>query len=389
MAWRVAQPAALLRELGHLAKALCLFSDPHAPIPSDRIAASDWRASAATVEGLIFRDSKVNLSEGIDELVIVPDGALWYLPFEILPAASAADPGGDVVEGEGASAPLLRDRCRIRYAPTRALAVAGSPRPNPDGPPAVAAPIAIHAGHPPRGEKPEVFADAAPRLAASIGPSVSITAPPGAHAAMPPLLAASLCDGLVVLDEIDLTGDAPLSSRLLLGRVSDRATRGGATFGDWLSAPRKRPSRVVLPGTQTPMAAGLTKPASRPGEELFLAATDLLGAGARTVLMSRWRMGGKTSVDLTAEFLRDTDDVGANRAASWSRAVDVVSREEPDPTLEPRLRVAGQSLPTDLRHPLFWAGYMLVDGGMSAPVTVPPAGNAGPKPAAARGRGAK
>lgn len=378
--WRVAQPAALLRELGHLAKSLCLFSDPHAPIPSDRIVTSDWRACAATVEGLLFRDSKVNLSEGIDDLAIVPDGALWYLPFEILPARSAADPGGEVAEGEGAAAPLLRDRCRIRYAPLRSLAVAGSPAPNPDGPPAVAAPIGIHAGHAPRGEKPEVFADAAPRLAAAIGPSVPLAASPGAHAAVPTTLAAALCDGIVVLDEIDLTGDLPLTSRPLFGRSSDRVARGGGTFGDWLSPPRKRPARVVLAGTQTPMAAGLTKPSARPGEELFMASTDLLGAGARTVVMSRWRMGGKTSVDLAAEFLRDTDDAGANPAASWSRAVDVVTREEPDAALEPRLRVTGQTLLPDLRHPLFWAGYLLVDGGTSTPAMVP---------APARGRGAK
>lgn len=385
--WRVAQPAALLRELVHLAKALCLFSDPHVPVPSDRIATSDWRACAATVEGMLFKDSKVNLAEGIDALAIVPDGALWYLPFDILPAGSAADPGGAVADGEGAAPPMLRDRCRIRYAPTRGLAVTGRAAANPDGPRAAAAPIGIHAGHAPRGEKPEVFAEGAPRLAASIGPAIPLATPPGAPAPVPTTLAAALCDGLVVLDEIDLTGEAPLASRPLFGRPSDRAGRGGGTFGDWLAPPRKRPSRVVLAGAQTPMASGLTKPAARPGEELFMAATDLLAAGARTVVLSRWRMGGRTSVDLVGEFLRDTDDATTDPAASWARAVDVVTREEPEVALEPRLRIAGQTLLHDLRHPLFWSGYLLVDGGTSEPAA--PAPKPVPKPAAPRGRGAK
>lgn len=388
--WRVAQPTAVVRELGVLAKSLCLFSDPHVPIPSDRIAASDWRASAATVESLLFKDSKVNLSEGIDELAIVPDGVLWYLPFEILPAASAAEPDGAAGDGEGQAAPLLRDRCRIRYAPTRSLAVAGAPAANPAGPPAAAAPIGIHAAMAPRGEKPEVFADAAPRLAAAIGPSIFLAASPGGQPSMPTMPAAALCDGLVVLDEIDLTGDAPISSRHLFGRAAERFARGG-TFGDWLSPPRKRPTRVLLAGTQTPIAWGLTKPVVRPGEELFMAATDLLAAGARTAVMSRWRMGGRSSVDLFAEFLRDTDDGSATPATSWARAVEVVTREEPDVALEPRLRVVGQSTLTDLRHPIFWAGYLLVDGGTSPPIepaaapVPPPRG----KPAAPRGRGKK
>lgn len=122
-----------------------------------------------------------------------------------------------------------------------------------------------------------------------------------------------------------------------------------------------------------------------------MAATDLLAAGARTAVMSRWRMGGRSSVDLFAEFLRDTDDGSATPATSWARAVEVVTREEPDVALEPRLRVVGQSTLTDLRHPIFWAGYLLVDGGTSPPIepaaapVPPPRG----KPAAPRGRGKK
>ena len=136
---------------------------------------------------------------------------------------------------------------------------------------------------------------------------------------------------------------------------------------------------------------------------MFIAATDLLAAGARTALVSRWRMGGKSTTDLVTEFVRDTDDPTAIPAASWRRAVDLVSAEEPDPALEARIRVAGQTVLTDMRHPLFWAGYMLVDGGTSVPVEAAaakvvggraPAPAAGPKrdPAAAKGdrvRGAK
>ena len=375
--WQVRATAELARELSHLARALCLF-DPHAPVPTDRLAASEWRARAAAVERLLFENSKVTLGEGIEELAIVPDGALWYLPFELLPAGSARDPEPEDDAQE--APPMLRDVCRIRYAPTRSLAVAGAPQ-APADVPAAAAPVGIHAGHAPRGEKPESVVEAARRLAASLERTLPLAvAPTPGHGGTRPALEAALCDGVVVLDEVELAGEAPVGARGLFGR-HDRAGRGGGTFADWLASPHKRPARVALPGMQTPMAAGLVKPVARPGEELFVAATDLLAAGARTALLSRWRVGGKSSTDLVAELFRDLDAPAAVPAASWARAVDLVTAEEPDPALEGRIRVVGHSLPADLRHPFFWAGYLLVDGG-TAPPPVPQAAPAAKLPAA-------
>ena len=191
--------------------------------------------------------------------------------------------------------------------------------------------------------------------------------------------------------------------RGLFGRPPDRGAKAGMTFNDWLASPHKRPPLVILPGVQSAMASGLTKLLSRPGEELFIAATDVLAAGARTALVSRWRMGGKSTTDLVAEFVRDSDDPTAIPAASWRRAVDLVSTEEPDPAFEGRIRGVGQTVLTDMRHPLFWAGYMLIDGGTSAPVEAVAAKGIGGRPAALpaagkrdpaavrgdRGRGAK
>lgn len=375
--WQVRATAELTRELAHLARALCLF-DPHAPVPTDRIAASDWRSHAAAVERLLFEPSRVTLGEGIDDLAIVPDGALWYLPFELLPVGSARDPQPD--DAADAAPPMLRDECRVRYAPTRSLAVTGVPSVA-DGAPAAVGPIGIHAGHAPRGEKPELIAEAARRLATTIERTLPLAvAPTPGHGGTRPELEAALCEGIVVLDEIDLAGESPVAARGLFGR-HDRAGRGGGTFAEWLASPHKRPTRVALPGMQTPMAAGLAKPVARPGEELFVAATDLLAAGARTALLARWRVGGKSSTDLVTEFFRDVDAPDAVPAASWSRAVDLVTAEEPDPALEGRLRVVGQTLPPDLRHPFFWSGYLLVDGG-TAPPPPPPAARAPGLPAA-------
>ncbi len=176
------------------------------------------------------------------------------------------------------------------------------------------------------------------------------------------LLQASLVDTLLVFDE--LPGDGSVAARpLALGWPG----RTGMTFGEWVASPRKRPHMVLLPGYQSAAAGGLTRMPARPGNDLFLAATDLLAAGARTVLVSRWPMGGRSTVHLMEEFVADHQHhppSGSGSAAeSWHRAVDIVSSEEPDIEREPRLTQSSEAVLLDSRHPLFWAGAMLVDCG--------------------------
>ena len=167
----------------------------------------------------------------------------------------------------------------------------------------------------------------------------------------------------MVLDEI--AGEGPVAARPLF---SSPTGKPAVTFGDWLAPPAKRPQCVVLPGFQSAMSGGLSKSPARPGDELFHATTDLVAAGGRTLVVSRWRMGGETCVDLVEEFLRDRASPAADEpppaaAESWQRAVELVTAEEPDVTREPRLKQSPQTVLADARHPLLWSGYMLVDCG--------------------------
>ncbi len=389
--WQVRQPAAVAKEIVTLAKSLCLF-DPIAPVSTERLVARDWQASAERIERLLFENSKVELASGIDELVIVPDGMLWYLPFELLPVGSArpagaaqrppppqavvADStrrrsrdGGD----EQAESTRLHEVCRVRYCPTRSLAVLRFETPGTDGP------VGIYTGRLFRGDKPAIAQAWGARLADSLDRAVVLPTPTPA-APMP--LVASLVDTLLIFDE--LSGDGPVSARPLF---SIQGGKPAMTFGDWLGSPSKRPRCIVLPGFQSAMAGGLAKLPARPGEDIFLAVTDLVAAGGRTALVSRWRMGGKTSVDLVEEFLRDrnvseSETEAPSAAESWQRAVDMATAEQPDVGREPRLKQSPQAVLSDARHPFLWAGYMLVDCGRGRYDDPPPPGAALPgKPA--------
>jgi len=292
--------------------------------------------------------------------VIVPDGWLWYLPFELLPVATARPAAGDT------TAPLLRDVCRIRYAPTRSLAVM------PFTPPRTVGPIGIHAGRMSRGDKPEAVAEMLSHFTTSLDRAVPLVLPAGGP---PPALVGSVFDAILLFE--DLGGDGPIATRPL---VPPQQGRAGLTFQDWLAPPLKRPGLMLLPGMHSALADGL-KPAKvppRPGEDVFVAATDLIAAGAHTAVLGRWRVGGQTCAALMTEFLADATTAGPGDdrrppAESWRRAVDIVTAECPDPAREPRLRQQGEAVLADGRHPFLWAGYMLVDCGSGGGPVVPAA----------------
>jgi tetratricopeptide (TPR) repeat protein len=374
--WEVRQAAGIPAELKALARSFCLFGSQSA-VGTDKLLASDWRASAVRLERMLFENSKVTLSEGIDELVIVPDGWLWYLPFELLPVSSARIDAGD------GPPRLLRDACRVRYCPTRSLAVMPLPAVPRNGP------IGVQAGRLNAGDTPADAAALATAVSQAVDRAVPLAITPGGP---PPALLGSIYDAIAFFDEV--TGDGPIASRTLAHAAGGK---GGLTFADWLAPPLKRPRLVLLPGLQTAVADGLDKrlPA-RPGDDVFVAATDLLAAGAGTALVSRWRAGGAIGTALMTEFLRDATGAAADEepppaSESWRRAVDLVTAERPDPDREPRLRQQGDAVLDDARHPIFWAGYLLVDCGSGRspqpPVPGPPAvPGAAPQPAAGAAR---
>jgi hypothetical protein len=82
-------------------------------------------------------------------------------------------------------------------------------------------------------------------------------------------------------------------------------------------------------------------------------------------------MGGRTAVDLIDEFLLGLAEGRTEGAESWRRAVDIVSAEAPDIAAEPRIRTDADTALPDGRHPIFWAGYILVEPGTAADDAAP------------------
>ena len=92
----IRQSTPLLREIGNISPAYELTSKDLADVK--------WRQSAKELLDSLLKGSRADFATKFDELIIVPDGLLWYVPFEALQ-----------VQVEGQLRPLI-SRFRIRYA---------------------------------------------------------------------------------------------------------------------------------------------------------------------------------------------------------------------------------------------------------------------------------
>jgi CHAT domain-containing protein len=90
-----------------------------------------------------------------------------------------------------------------------------------------------------------------------------------------------------------------------------------------------------------------------------------LASGSRTVLVSRWRVGGQSTVELMREFVQELPHTSAT--AAWRRSVQLAADRVLDPAAEPRLKPSSAADGLKADHPFFWAGYLLIDTGAAPP----------------------
>ena len=340
--WKIESPQALRKKTVELLRAVGNHG-PAADLNQKDLADDKWKTIAKDIWEQLTKGSKVDIAAKFDELVIVPDGFLWHLPFEMLQI-----PDGNQTRS-------LVSKVRLRYVPTVSLAVSDrlgrKQLPN----------SAVVLGKMIPRDDEELSNQIYQRLKKTM---------PGTQALQQPLptnspLYASLFDRLVVLDEIDTRSSNAFNWSVL---PMDKS-RSLGSLSRWIPLPWRSPDQIILPGFHTAAETSLRgKTAGNDGDEVFLAMCGLMSTGARTVLISRWRTGGASAGNLMHEFTQELTHTTASEA--WQRSIELSLDSVLDPTREPRIddkiKIEGQ---LRANHPLFWAGYMLVDTGSPAKIS--------------------
>ncbi len=160
-----------------------------------------------------------------------------------------------------------------------------------------------------------------------------------------------------MLDDLDNDAKGPYD----WAPITVDRSRSSGNLAEWMKLPWGGPDQVLLPGFHTPAENGLKRGGS--GEELFLTVCGLMATGSRTILLSRWRDGGRTSYDLIREFIRELPHRSASEA--WQRSVRLAVGADLAVDREPRVKEVPPDTPQmKAEHPFFWGGYMLIDTGV-------------------------
>ena len=336
--WEIRNSTAVRRGIASLLKSLG-NRDRNFALPVEDLAKEDWKQPAAGLWKAMIGTLPSQGWEDLDELVIIPDGVLWYLPFELLQVP--ADELADVDE-----ASTLLSQVRVRYAPVASLSVGDQ-----------------------RGHKPELkttvvggqlfpkeSSEYAGEMLTKLKEVVKDVEVIGKNK---PLGASRFTAGtferLIVWNDIKVSLKEPYGWS---PAQYDRASRE-SSLADWMEYPWGGPDQVIAPGFHTAAEGTLSKKAT--GYEVFLTACGLMSTGTRTALLSRWRTGGKAPAILVREFTRGLKEHSASE--SYRTATELVRAETLSPDKEPRLRESKGVEEVTAEHPFFWAGYMLIDSG--------------------------
>ncbi len=234
----------------------------------------------------------------------------------------------------------------IRYAATVSLAL-----PNAIGRNAFVNTTVIGGATYPR-EPSEVVEKAVERFAKAVS-KTEIASAKSAPAVPGSIIAARL-KRLVVFEEV--SAESWNWSPIVLGPKP----AGGNTVSDWIACPWGAPRLIVMPALRTYAENSLKNGGD--GQEIALAVLAMQASGADTILLSRWRTGGRSAFDLAESFVKNYEKEPSAKA--WKDAVaELVKRDVVDDE-EPRLKKLGrsESIPK-YDAPFWWAGYILIDSG--------------------------
>jgi hypothetical protein len=292
------------------------------------INSNDWQASQKILSDRLFEGtSLIDLSQ-LKELVIVPDGLLWYFPFESV----------QVVVGE-TSANLI-DRVEIRYSPTLFLAYDGQ-RPQREAKHKALVLAKIHSRL-----DPLVTQNAFNDLLVAIPDILKLESL--TKRIQPELLATQL-DQLLVWNEVD-----PGRSNGLEFAPIDLPQATSTPLRLWLLLPWRTPEHIVLPAFQSD--AGNNFRAKRRGTEMFMASLGMMAAGSRSMVISRWRTGGANSLVFSRNYFQRLATMPTGQA--FKESLDAAREINLNYAIEPLVRTKSNDPVLKATHPFFWAQYM-------------------------------
>lgn len=288
-----------------------------------------WKKNAEQATKSILGEISADDWSQYKELVVVPDGILWYFPFELIQAKRGDEEFN------------LIDLLDIRYSPTLSLAFVPQ-RPQRELQSTAVTLAKIHT----KGEK-SVVRKAFESLGAEMPDAVKFET---VSKNVSTRLLATLFDQVVIWEEILLSGGLQAMDLIPISL----GPANPISLGRWMRLPLEGPEQIIFSSFHSDAGSGLR--GKKGGSDLFVTSVILMGSGSRNLLISRWRTGGANSLEFTKTFAQKAPQMPNSDALRESLAI---ARDlELDYSLEPQIKLKKDDPPIKADHPYFWATWM-------------------------------
>ena len=259
--------------------------------------------------------------------IVVPDRSLWYLPIETLPLSDLPT-----------ALPCLSQH-QISYSPTLGLVpyLLDAKRKSVHG-------IDVHIG--------DFLAQEGPRakelredLASKRRFILDLSAKPAIH---PPSHYFKIAS--------DSVNTYVAMSWEAIAPISTDSNPNQSNIKSWSRLPWGTPSTMLLAGVNA-----IPPPPQANGDEWLRLTLPLIAQGTRQITISRWPVGGESTVSLMRAFQENLEDLSVSEA--WQRSVLSLWEERFEQQKEPLFRGAPQATPENTvrgSHPLLWSGYIRI-----------------------------
>lgn len=326
--WRVGPADRVAEQVERLLREV-VGTSPKQTWSAAQLDEASWIEPAARLSETLFAESRLDAAT-LERLWIVPVGALWRAPFDVLPLpGESEDPKrlGDVVTTLAPTpgwAMRPRSEWQANERPTWLLA-AGS-----------AKQLAFEGDDP------------------AVSKSKAVIPPAGLTPAVP------MAKSIAAAALIDLGGQSLRSDPL--GVELTTSSAGSREVAAWSRLPFGGVDALTVVGLLGGEAGGAggrrSKNAPSVGAAELHTVCALLAGGSQALLVDRWPTRGARARDFVGEWLNGLSRL--EPADAWRRALALGRTRPLEVDREPRLAAEAGDEP-NAEHPFWWSGYLLVD----------------------------
>lgn len=315
----------LIKQWGH--------TNENAVLQTQVVQDQTWKKLAHQTLRALVPKTTPEFWDNFDEIVVIPDGLFWYLPFEALALEEAE------------TSELLIDKVKVRYAPSLGLGF------NEQRPRRLDRAV-VYPGKIDLRDEPSWDQSSRTEIE-KVWPGMKVIE----TSEVATSLVGPLVEGLFYFSEIR----DPIWPSPAVGSVPKQELYRTLDLNQWPLLPNGGPDLLVVDGANSAIAGGLK--GNFDGSELAYYSTLLMVSGCQSSVISRWRTGGHVPYDFGVKLIEELR-TERQTAAALRNTMREIRGIDLDPKRQTRLRSGNNEMPIKAEHPFWWAGHMVIDRGV-------------------------